>query len=79
VVHRGLSLDPRSPTATTCARSEEEPRFLSEVLCVHQVNKNAKAGSFSYGAEDVFYYNIIPYAESLVRVTKGKLPAAVCS
>lgn len=60
-------------------RCDESSRFAREVLCVHQVNKNAKAGSFSYGAEDVFYYNIIPYAESLVRVTKGKLPAAVCS
>lgn len=44
-----------------------------EVLCAHEVTyKNPKAGSsIIYEAKDVFYFNIIPYVESLVRVTRA--------
>jgi len=49
-----------------------------EVVCAHQVTyKNPTAGSFIFEAQDVFYFNITPYVESLVRVTKSRLPAAV--
>ncbi|CAL5069515.1 unnamed protein product [Urochloa decumbens] len=50
-------------------------RQAREVVCAHQVTyKNPKEGSI-YEVKDVFYFNIIPYVESLVRVTRARSPS----
>ncbi|KAL6651255.1 hypothetical protein ACP70R_010180 [Stipagrostis hirtigluma subsp. patula] len=51
-------------------RYDQESRNAREVVRVDQLRyKNPRVGSFDFVGEDLFFFNIIPYTESLVPLT----------
>jgi hypothetical protein len=56
---------------SNCAyRCDEASRTAKEVVWMDQLRyKNARTGSFDFIEGGVYYFNIIPYTESLVQTT----------
>ncbi|CAL5069526.1 unnamed protein product [Urochloa decumbens] len=54
-------------------RYDEASRTAKEVVCADQLRyKNPRAGkNFDFVVEDVYFFNIVPYIESLVPLTAG--------
>ncbi|WVZ86918.1 hypothetical protein U9M48_033629, partial [Paspalum notatum var. saurae] len=54
-------------------RYNKASRTAEEVVCVEQLRyKNSKADNFDFVGHDIYFFNIIPYTESLISLSRAR-------